>query len=33
MSQVAFAAILAVHSLVHLLGFVIPWRLSVEGLP
>ncbi len=34
MLRLAAAAVLAVHGLIHLIGFVVPWELaSVQGYP
>ena len=34
MWNVAMAVVLAVHGLIHLMGFVVPWKLAqIEGLP
>jgi hypothetical protein len=32
--QVAFSVVLALHGLIHLIGFLVPWRLAtVDGFP
>ena len=34
MLRIAVAAVIALHGVVHLIGFVVPWRLaSLEGFP